>query len=193
MSKKSFYGVATNSKGKHKATIDGKNTKSYDTWHSMLTRCYCPKVQARYPTYLGCSVSDEWLEYQDFGDWFEDHEYSHHGYHLDKDLLIPNNKIYAPDRCVFVPQELNKLLTDRGNARGQYPQGVCFHKNTNKFMAGIKINGKREHLGRFDTVEEAHQVYKVAKEANVKRMVLEWKDRIASDVFDALMNWELGS
>lgn len=186
-----ILGVGTNSGGRYKTAIDGKITKSYATWQNMLSRAYCPKVKAQRPTYIGCSVVEEWLEYQEFAEWFENHEYSNHGYQLDKDLLLPDNKIYAPDRCVFVPSQLNNLLLDRGAARGQYPQGVNFYKDTNRFVARVKVDGKQEHIGYFDTPQEARQAYKIAKEANVKRMALEWKDRIADNVFKALMNWQL--
>lgn len=188
-----ILGVGTNSRGKYKtAGIDGKMAKSYATWRSMLSRAYCPKVHARWPTYIGCSVSDDWLEYQDFAKWFENHEYSNQGYHFDKDLLIPGNKIYAPDRCVFVPQQLNNLITDSRAIRGQYMQGVYFKKGWNKFRAGININGRGKHLGGFDTELEAYNAYKEAKEQYVKDMAIKWQDNIASNVYDALMNWELG-
>lgn len=189
--KKLFYGVGTNSKGRYKTTgIDGKITKAYRTWKNMLRRAYCPKGHASRPTYIGCSVAKEWLEYQEFAEWFENHEYSNCGYHLDKDLLLPGNKIYAPGRCTFVPRELNNLLLDSGAARGQYKQGVCLDKAANKFKAQVWV-GKRKHLGLFDTEQEAYHAYKEAKEANVKRMANHWKNDIADEVYHALMNWEL--
>lgn len=186
-----IYGVATNSGGRYKSTIDGKRTKSYALWYSMLRRAYCPKRHAIKPTYTGCSVTDEWLEYQNFAEWFENHEHSDCGYELDKDLLIPGNKIYAPDRCVFVPRQLNNLLLDSGAARGQYKQGVSFYKPRNKLVAHIKINGKKKHLGYYDNELEAYHAYKEAKEQYVKRMALEWRDDIAANVYEALMNWQL--
>lgn len=191
MSKKLTHGVGYNSGGKYKSKIDGKVTNTYRTWQNMLSRAYCPKYQARQPTYIGCSVAEGWLEYQNFAEWFESHEYSDYGYQLDKDLLLPGNKIYAPNRCVFVPQQLNKLLNGYGNARGQYLQGVILNKCNNNFTTRVYINGKRKHLGCFDTEQEAYQAYKKAKEANVKRMALEWQDRIADNVFQALMDWQL--
>lgn len=188
---KLILGVGFNSRGKYKSKIDGKKAKAYSAWQNMLKRAYCPKLHAIKPTYIGCSVADEWLDYQDFAEWFENHKYSDCGYHLDKDLLLPGNKIYAPGRCVFVPQQLNKLLTDHGNARGQYKQGVSFYKRDNNFVARIAVDGKQKKLGYFDTELEAYQAYKKAKEANVKRMALEWQDRIADNVFRALMDWQL--
>lgn len=58
-------------------------------------------------------------------------------------------------------------------------------------MSQLRINGKTKYLGSFDCPDEAHQVYKKAKEAYVKEKALEWKDRIESRVFQALINWEL--
>lgn len=191
MSKKLICGVATNSGGKYKSRTDGKVTKSYRTWQNMLRRAYCPKYHAVKPTYADCAVSEEWLEYQEFAKWFEAHEYSNHGYELDKDLSLPDNKIYAPDRCVFVPRQLNSLLLDCGAARGDLPQGLTFRKEMNKYHVRLSVNGIRKHLGYFDTEPEAYQVYRIAKEANVKRMANHWQDRIADNVFEALMNWQL--
>ncbi len=190
---KLILGVGFNSGGKHKATIDGKRAKSYTTWHHMLQRAYCSKLHVKRPTYVGCSVSEEWLDFQHFSDWFYGNPYSDLGYHLDKDLLVTNNKVYGPETCCFVPQELNTLLLDSGVARGDLPQGVYLYKPSSKFMARVGVDGKREYLGLFDTETEAHQVYKTYKEAHVKRKALEWQDRIASDVFDALMRWSLDS
>lgn len=61
-----------------------------------------------------------------------------------------------------------------------------------KFMAKVsQINGKREHLGCFNTVLEASTAYKTAKEMNVKAVANFWKGKIDDKVYNALMNWEL--
>lgn len=189
--KKLILGVGFNSGGKYKSTIDGKMTSAYRAWYNMLRRAYCPKTHAKQPTYLGCTVTEGWLEYQNFAEWFEAHEYSDCGYELDKDLLLPGNKIYAPDRCVFVPRQLNSLLTDSGAIRGQYSQGVGFHNRYNKFVAQICINGKGKGLGYFETEIEAYNAYKEAKERYVKDSANHWRDDIAANVYTALMRWRL--
>lgn len=188
---KLIYGIGFNSKGEYKVKEGGRNTKSYSHWRNMLERCYNTKRTARNSTYIDCSIDERWHDLQDFSKWFYDHNYSNLGYQLDKDLLLPNNKIYSPDVCCFVPPEINVLLTDRRNARGRHPQGVSWHKRDEVYHAQINLNGKRRHLGYFDCPDEAYQAYKIAKEANVKRMALEWQDRIADNVFQALMNWQL--
>lgn len=193
MSKKLIYGVGYNSRGRHKTSANGAHTAAYSTWREMIRRCYSAKYHERAPTYIGCSVANEWHDLQDFGDWFYANPYSNLGFHLDKDLLIVNNKLYSPETCCFVPQELNNLLTSSASARGDLPQGVYWSAHAKKYKAQIRLNGKIQHLGYFETEQEAYQVYKIAKEANVKRMALEWQDRIADNVFQALMNWTLDS
>ena len=125
---KLIYGVATNSGGKYKSRVDVKMAKPYVTWKNMLQRAYCQKYQAKQPTYIGCSVSDEWLDYQVFAEWFCEQEYSDIGYDLDKDLLVAGNKVYSPEACSFIPRELNSILTDCKAARTNLPQGVSFDK-----------------------------------------------------------------
>lgn len=185
------YGVATNSKGKYESHVNKKASSSYRTWKNMIMRAYCAKYQANFPTYIGCSVDSDFLEYQVFAEWYYSQKYSNHGYALDKDILVPNNKVYSSDTCCFVPNELNSLLLDNRAIRGKHKQGVCFDKARGKFMASMKVDGRFKNLGRFNSELEAYQVYKKAKEAHVKVKALEWQDRIADNVFEALMNWQL--
>lgn len=193
MSKKLIYGVAYNSKGIHKTRTGKKMSLAYRTWFNMIVRCYSPEYQDIYPAYNNCSVDEKWRDFQDFADWYYSHPYRELGYELDKDLLFPNNKIYSPDTCCFVPKELNNLLTDHRSARGAYPQGVNFDSASGKFRAQISVNGKRVSLGYYDSPEKARQTYRETKERYVKNKALEWANRIEWNVFVALMNWTLDS
>jgi hypothetical protein len=56
-----------------------------------------------------------------------------------------------------------RLVTEQENQWNRGDKGYCFHKRDNKFMAYIKLNGKRIHLGYFDTAEEAKNAYLKAK------------------------------
>lgn len=181
----------TNSKGKYKAKVGGKMTKEYITWRSMLARVYCPKSLKRSPHYIGCSIHEDWHDFQNFAEWYSNNKYSNHDYQLDKDLLIPGNKLYSPDTVCFIPQELNSLLTNCSSNKGKYLPGVYLNKVSNKFVAKVRINNKRKHLGTYDTELEAYQAYKTAKETNVKSMAMKWRGKIHPDAFKSLMQWEL--
>ena len=41
--------------------------------------------------------------------------------------------------------------------------GVCYDKESKRFLAQISVYGKQKKLGRFNTKEEAHQAYLTAK------------------------------
>ena len=191
-------GVGFNDKTRP-AKVDGKIVKEYDLWQSMLSRCFSEKCQTLYPTYKGCNVSDNFLNYAYFYDWCQEQigfgkvDDKGRYWQLDKDLLFIGNKTYSETACVFVPNEINSFFTDRGNARGEYPLGVNFHKASGKFKAQCNVNGKRQHLGYFNTNEEAFTAYKPFKEALCKQLALKWQTEIDERLFNAMMNWSVKS
>lgn len=97
----------------------------------MLTRCYNHKSLKKNPSYIGCSVCDEWLTYSNFKRWYEDPINGYReGYHLDKDILVKGNKVYSPETCCFVPHSINCLLLTRQRKRGALPIGVTIRHKT---------------------------------------------------------------
>lgn len=58
-----------------------------------------------------------------------------------------------------------RLVTNRENQQNQHKHragkliGASFDKGRDKWKAKITLNGKRYHLGRYDTELEAHQAY----------------------------------
>lgn len=173
-----------------------KDKRIYDLWANLLKRCYCEKVRHKFPTYAEVEVCKEWLDFQNFAKWcyeqysFQLKDEKGRWYHLDKDILVKGNKTYSPETCCFVPQEVNALLTLNGVNRGDYPIGVSY-KNTGRFQASLSSN-KKNYLGVFDTPEEAFSVYKKAKEDYIKEVANKWKDKIDIEVYQALLNHEVG-
>lgn len=145
-----------------------KDTKAYDIWSGMLSRCYCKKYQEKKPTYKGCRVAPEWHNFQIFAKWF--YEHYKEGYHLDKDILFQGNKTYSRSTCVFVPLEINSLYTASDAMRGLYPQGVSEVSGSSTYTARLSVSNVRKRLGNFKTPEEAYYVYKQAKELWVKEV-----------------------
>jgi len=139
--------------------IDGRAIRSYDTWHSMLRRCYAKSDLSRRPTYTVCSVADSWLSFSTFEKWYTENYVE--GYQLDKDILIQGNKVYSPDTCVFVPQALNGLLEDSRGSRGVHPIGVA--RCGTGFQATIRLNSRNVYLGRGATPQLAHKLWQLKK------------------------------
>ena len=105
---KLVYGVGINDaeyvvvKREEVGNVDGKRKRKtvwrcpfYKTWSSMLRRCYSTKYQERCPTYMGCSVSEEWHTFSVFRNWMESQDWQ--DTQLDKDLLVEGNKVYSPE------------------------------------------------------------------------------------------------
>ena len=114
------------------------------------------------------------------------------GWHLDKDLLVKGNKVYSEDTCVFLPNEINSLLTKRTASRGEYLIGVSWYKTRKAFKAQVNKNkGKPENLGYFKTEIEAFNAYKTAKEYFVKEQAERWKGKIDERAYEALMDYEV--
>jgi len=160
-----------------------KHPTPYTKWTDLLKRCYSKSTQERQPTYKGCSVDERWYNFQNFAEWFENNYIK--GWHLDKDILMKGNKIYSPETCCFVPQEINSLFTKGESCRGDYPIGVT--KVGKKFKAVLKGLG----LGTFDTPKEAFQAYKTAKEAYIKEVADKWKLIITPEVYEAMYNYQV--
>lgn len=148
---------------------NGKRLRSYRVWCDILRRCYVKYQQKKQPTYKDYSVSKEWLEYPNFKKWFDENYIEN--YHLDKDLLNSNNKMYSKNNCVFVPQSLNNLFIDSAKARGQYKIGVHRKKRETKYSASYRENGVLRFIGSYDSEEEAHTEYRKSKKRYCTREI----------------------
>ena len=188
----SVYGVGILG-AKYPPTISGRNTKEYDLWKSMLRRCYSDDFKNKHPTYEGCEVSENFKYYEHFYEWCHKQVgFGVEGFELDKDLLTKGNKVYSEDSCIFIPVDVNLVLTKRTASRGEYLIGVIC-SNTNKaFVARVSRNkGKQEHLGSFKTEIEAFNAYKDAKEVFIKEQANKWKSQIDIRAYNALMNYKV--
>lgn len=163
------YGIALSER------VDGRNYrqtqagKLYRRHWAMFSRCYTPEKEVKWRFYADCHVDKSFHKFSDFYFWFKrevkesEHLYPHSHYHLDKDILVSGNKVYAADRCVLVSNELNKILCDSGGTRGEYAVGVGWHNLRRKFRARCYFNGEQEHLGLFRTELEAHKAWQLRK------------------------------
>ena len=188
----SVYGVGILGT-KYPSTINGVQTKEYMLWQNMLRRCYSEAFKKKYLTYDVCEASENFKSYEYFYEWCNKQiGFDNEGWDLDKDLLVKGNKVYSEDSCVFIPSEINTVLTKCTSSRGKHLIGVCWHKRDKVFMATVsKSKGKQEHLGCFKTEIEAFNAYKEAKESFIKEQANKWKDKIDIRAYEALMNYQV--
>ena len=188
----SVHGVGV-SGTKYPIRVNGILTKEYNLWCGMLERCYSDIYKKKYPTYESCEVSDKFKSYEYFYEWCQNQTgFSSEGWQLDKDLLIKGNKVYSENTCVFIPQEINKVLIKCTASRGEHLIGVHWCKKGSAFKAQIRKNkGKSEYLGSFNTEIEAFKAYKVAKEYFIKEQANKFKSQIDERAYLALINYEV--
>ena len=111
---KSVYNIGYYGIGNYTARKNGIKTEEYIKWFSMFVRCYDDKYQLRQPTYIGCSVSDDFCNFQNFAEWYSHYKYKcKYPLEIDKDLLYEGNKIYSPKTCCLLPKEINSTLNSK--------------------------------------------------------------------------------
>ena len=183
----------------NKLSDNGKyeRDKSYKAWHAMLVRCYDKNFKSNFVTYECCKVCDEWLYYPNFKKWYDENYYEIEGkiMCLDKDILVKNNKIYSPETCIFVPNDINVLFVRRETKRGKYPIGVSrmnnkYYININYTFNGFKSKYNYENI-MFDTPEKAFYAYKEAKEEYIRYIADQYKDLIPDKLYEAMYNWKV--
>lgn len=187
---KLVQGVGYNDRSCPTKNYDGNTAKEYQLWLGMLERCYNKKSLEKSPTYIGCTLSDEFKQYHLFHAWCQKQVgFGLEDYQLDKDILAEGNKIYSAETCCFVPMVLNMLLLRK--SEGKLPTGVS--KSRNRFRARCNVNGIIKSLGTYDTIHEALSAYITFKEAHVKAQAEHFKPFIDIRVYNALMSYKFRS
>lgn len=204
--KKLIYGVGINDADYpiHRGTttyINGKiKTLSYwkcpyyYSWIRILRRCFYKGQRGKYySSYLGVSVSEDWLIFSNFRRWAEEKYFE--GYQVDKDLLNYKSDIYSPETCCYIPAWLNKAIRENAAGRGDHPLGVSLIKDRvtrgykTPFSAGAKDSfGKKNFLGYFSSSSEAHLVWQKYKCVVIKDYLEKYlkEPKIDTRVVDAL-------
>lgn len=195
---KTVYGIGYRGEGICKVISDkyGKKIRPYQQWLDMLRRCYNLELQNKYPTYKGCTVCEEWHNFQNYYNWYIENYYEIENIQvdIDKDILVKGNKIYSPSTCIFVPHDINVLFT-KGNSQNGLPLGVRYNKRDNAFIASCSISHnnikKEKHIGSFKTKLEAFNAYKKFKENYIKQEANRYKDKIPQKLYYSLFNYKI--
>ena len=177
--------------------LDGKQKKVtvwscpfYNRWSDMIRRCYSEKYQMHQPTYKECTVCEEWKSFSKFKLWMEQQDWQEK--ELDKDLLCPGNKVYSPEACVFISSRVNTFMTERAAARGEWPIGVYWRSDREKFQAQCSnpFSGKYEYLGLYTLPELAHSAWLAKKAEHAHALAaVETDARVADSLTDRYINY----
>lgn len=163
-----------------------KTCTLYRVWKGMLERCY--SSDGKYSSYKDCSVCEEWHKLSNFRDFFDKNYIE--GFALDKDFIIPNNKVYSPSTCIFIPKEINSILVKCGRDKNGKLHGVNFSKRLGKYVSNVSFldKCKRIHIGVYDTIEDAESAYISKKLDIIKSVADKYKDALPVETYKLIIN-----
>jgi hypothetical protein len=155
----------------------------YAVWNNMIRRCYMDDKDRRQveTPYIGCSVVEEWHKFSNFKSWMETQDWRDK--QLDKDLKVHGNKIYGPKTCVFIPKEINTLISEGRHSSYQLKKGLTIDHG--KIRARIRKYGKLYQIGNFDNEKDAHDAWVIER----KKYIMEVAEKSESQIRQMLINW----
>lgn len=148
-------------------------TQEYMSWKNLMSRVNNSGKGnfLRNPSYADVSVSEDWLLFENFSNWFCNNKY--YGstdalgkiYHLDKDWKIPKNKRYSPESCLILPRAVNNFLNFSRVVCPKGFIGAFYREEDFVWQSSIKngITNKVEWLGQYKDAETAHIRWKHRK------------------------------
>ena len=158
-------------------------TQELAVYNNMKNRC------ASRNDYSNCVIGKTWEKDHDkLYTWFRNNYYilpDGEPVEVDKDILVPYNRIYSEDTCLLVPQSVNRFFSGIHGKNNTLPVGVTFDKKKQKYKASVS----HKALGTFNTPDEAHQAYRKAKLKQLELLIEEYKDVVPSEVTEAMSQW----
>lgn len=166
------------------------NLPEYNVWINMIQRCYYDKYASRVAgvqTYNNnIIVHEDWHNFQNFAMWYVPRRkvFDVAGIKrpaLDKDILSRFEiKIYSPDTCCVVPQEINCAILNTHKQTSGIVQG----KN------GYYIVHKSKRVSEYlNTIDEAKSMRKQVKQEYLVDLANKYKHVLEDRVYDRLCNW----
>lgn len=167
-----------------------RHPRLYSLWKNIVARCQNPV----YKSDKGSTMEQRWCNFQDFCADLETMKgfefFENHGWHFSNHVLTQDNR-WDRQSCCFIPPELKGVLRKSEAIRGDLPIGVTSRKlknGTHRYMAYCQVLGGINYMGTYDTPEEAFQVYKEAKERDIKRRAEPHRDRLDPKVYMVFIN-----
>ena len=186
---KTVFGIGYLGSGTHKSWKNVRGSRdTYLNWVAMLQRCYVDMGE-KYLSYYGIvTVCDEWLNFQNFAEWYENHYYKipNERLHIDKDIKSKESKIYSPETCILIPQSINEVIKEnnRDSKNADLPATIKRCDN------GYKVAFRYENLGKYNTIEECLCVYNEKKLKYIKELVNSYGDLLPNDIKDIILQWK---
>lgn len=129
---RTYFNKGFRGEGIWELSFEGKNTREGRVWQGLLARIYHEKTIARHPTYRECTMDSRWDNFQLFCEDIQSipnytlwkNSSRAREYCLDKDKLVPGNKHYSKDTCLFL----------------EFGENVVIAKVTGEIYEGYRIS-----------------------------------------------------
>lgn len=177
------------------------NYYAYQVYNGIKDRCKSVKNSSSvHACYNNVTMCQEWIDNPlEFIKWYYKHYYEIDGESMavDKDLF-GTGEMYHPDYCCILPQGLNTMLTnckkhyfEGQTSENTLPLGVTY--SNGKYRAKIRFTkaDKDIFLSEWDTPEEAFSEYKMMKQADMLRVIAEYKEHIPDYIYKKLLTVEV--
>lgn len=164
-----------------------KNTDKllYQRWSGILNRCYNTN-NPNYKNYgeIGVEVDKEWYNFSNFKKWFEDNYWdigTNENLVVDKDILVPNNKIYSSQTCLLIPISFNSMF---GGMNGE--MNSIYKTDNNRYTLHIF----KTTFSNFKDLNNAKQTRKNIYKVLINGMIENYPT-MPKKVRDAILNYPL--
>lgn len=173
------------------------NTKDeeYIIWKGVINRVYNEEYHAKHNTYKKVKLCKDWHNYQTFAKdinekyGFKMKDESGKPYHIDKDILSKNKKIYSKETCLFIPPKINTFLNQNKKKEGGLPTGVKYRHQDQRYEARMSIDGELVYLGSCMTIELARDMYVKARNKRARELAKAYNGKVDKRVIDFLNNY----
>lgn len=193
------HGYLGQSNDKRLRDLDKKDYKEiFSIWAAMHERA--GNYDGIHPSYEDVTISEEWWCFQNFLLWYLEHKYEtgKDFLCLDKDLLIPGNRVYGPDTCCLIPNSINEIFRNYENYKhDDLPVGVSRRSDAKS----IRYRGRTKSVDEygniiytnktFDNILDAFIFYKKHKEKYIKFLAEKYKKVLDKRVYYNLIEYEI--
>lgn len=196
---RTFYGVGCMGVGPISTNPKSPMYKAYKAWDSMMARCHSNTHKTRHPSTTNSNCCTEWLNCQTFGSWYTSQKgWEQAGWQVDKDLMGDGQRTYSPETCVIIPPIINtalRFLNQGTRNKSGNPHGVAYLEKSGYYITDCKEYGKqgKPKTMYFRNERDAFFWFKEKKEAYLKAMAIDHKDRIEERAFNKLITLEVPS
>lgn len=184
---KSIWGVGYLGEETETHFVNNACIPSFGAWTNMIKRCYAEHLRHKHLAYTNCTMCDEWHNYQNFRSWYDTNYYDirEGRMHIDKDVMVKDNKVYSPETCIFLPQRINMIFMKKNRMiiDADLPTGL------RRTVVGFSATYNTKWLGNFKTLKEALYYYNIEKQIHINKVAEEYRGRIPDFIYYALLNW----